>query len=249
MPVSVPSDSDVPALPKGQLLYAVGDIHGRLDLLRDLLQLIEDDAHARSQATRRTLVFLGDYVDRGPDSSGVVANLTARAFPGFDTHFLKGNHEAILLNFLGDPLHLDHWLVNGGQATMDSYGVDTRALAEERARPERWREAFAAALPETHLRFFRSLQLSVTIGDYLFVHAGVRPGVPLAAQSEDDLVWIRGPFLDHAGSFGKFVVHGHTPALLPVIRPNRIGIDTGAVFSDRLTALRLEDRARAFLHT
>jgi diadenosine tetraphosphatase ApaH/serine/threonine PP2A family protein phosphatase len=249
MPVSPPSDSDHPALPKGQLLYAVGDIHGRLDLLRDLLQLIEDDAHARSQATRRTLVFLGDYVDRGPDSSGVVANLTARTFPGFDTHFLKGNHEAILLNFLGDPLHLDHWLVNGGQATMDSYGVDTRALAEERARPERWREAFAAALPETHLRFFRSLQLSVTIGDYLFVHAGVRPGVPLAAQSEDDLVWIRGPFLDHAGSFGKFVVHGHTPALLPVIRPNRIGIDTGAVFSDRLTALRLEDRARAFLHT
>jgi serine/threonine protein phosphatase 1 len=249
MPVSSPSDSDHPALPKGQLLYAVGDIHGRLDLLRDLRQLIEDDAHARSQATRRTLVFLGDYIDRGPDSSGVVANLIAGTFPGFDTHFLKGNHEAILLNFLGDPLHLDHWLVNGGQATMDSYGVDTRALAEERARPERWREAFAAALPETHLRFFRTLQLSVTIGDYLFVHAGVRPGVPLAAQSEDDLVWIRSPFLDHAGSFGKIVVHGHTPALLPVIRPNRIGIDTGAVFSDRLTALRLEDRARAFLHT
>jgi serine/threonine protein phosphatase 1 len=105
------------------------------------------------------------------------------------------------------------------------------------------------ALPEAHLRFFRTLQLSITIGDYLFVHAGVRPGVPLAAQSEDDLVWIRSPFLDHAGSFGKIVVHGHTPALLPVIRPNRIGIDTGAVFSDRLTALRLEDRARAFLHT
>jgi serine/threonine protein phosphatase 1 len=249
MPVSVPSDSDVPALPKGQLLYAVGDIHGRLDLLRDLLQLIEDDAHARSHASRRILVFLGDYVDRGPDSSGVVGDLIARTFQGFDTHFLKGNHEAILLDFLDDPLHLNHWLMNGGQATMDSYGVDTRALTEARARSETWREAFAAALPEAHLRFFRTLQLSVTIGDYLFVHAGVRPGVPLAAQSEDDLVWIRSPFLDHAGSFGKIVVHGHTPALLPVIRPNRIGIDTGAVFSDRLTALRLEDRARAFLHT
>jgi serine/threonine protein phosphatase 1 len=139
--------------------------------------------------------------------------------------------------------------MNGGQATMDSYGVDTRALTEARARSEIWREAFATALPQAHLRFFRTLQLSVTIGDYLFVHAGVRPGVPLAAQSEDDLVWIRNPFLDHAGSFGKIVVHGHTPGLLPVIRPNRIGIDTGAVFSDRLTALRLEDRARAFLHT
>jgi serine/threonine protein phosphatase 1 len=249
MPISVLSDSDHPALPKGQLLYAVGDIHGRLDLLRDLLRLIEDDAHARSQATRRAIVFLGDYVDRGPDSSGVVADLIARAFQGFDTHFLKGNHEAILLNFLADPLHLDHWLMNGGQATMDSYGVDTRALAEVHARPETWRKAFAAALSETHLRFFRTLKLSVTIGDYLFVHAGVRPGVPLAAQSEDDLVWIRRPFLDHAGSFGKVVVHGHTPTLLPVIKPNRIGIDTGAVFSDRLTALRLEDRARAFLHT
>jgi len=249
MPVSVQSDSDVPALPKGQLLYAVGDIHGRLDLLRDLLQLIEDDAHARSDASRRTLVFLGDYVDRGPDSGGVVTDLLARSFEGFDRHFLKGNHEAILLNFLDDPLHLDHWLMNGGQATMDSYGVDTLALADARARPEEWRKAFAAALPDAHLRFFRTLKLSVTIGDYLFVHAGVRPGVPLAAQSEDDLVWIRNPFLDHAGSFGKIVVHGHTPALLPVIRPNRIGIDTGAVFSDRLTALRLEDRARAFLHT
>jgi serine/threonine protein phosphatase 1 len=128
---------DHPALPNGQLLYAVGDIHGRLDLLRNLLQLIEDDAHARSRATRRTLVFLGDYVDRGPDSSGVVADLLARAFQGFDTHFLKGNHEAILLNFLDDPLHLDHWLMNGGQATMDSYGVDTCGRSRRRARPPR----------------------------------------------------------------------------------------------------------------
>src|SRR5262245_15357190 len=160
MTVSVPSDEGDPALPKGQLLYAVGDIHGRLDLLRDLLQRIEDDAQARSHATRRSLVFLGDYVDRGPDSSGVVATLIAQAVPGFDMHFLKGNHEAILLNFLGNALHLDHWLMNGGQATMESYGVDTRALKEEGASPEMWREAFAAALPETHLRFFRTLRLS-----------------------------------------------------------------------------------------
>jgi serine/threonine protein phosphatase 1 len=249
MPLSIASDLDPPALPDGQLLYAVGDIHGRLDLMRSLLRLIEEDARARPRATRRTLVFLGDYIDRGGDSRGVVADLVAHQFQDFDAHFLKGNHEVFLLDFLEDPLRLEHWLVNCGQATMDSYGVDTRALAEARARPETWRQAFAAALPEAHLRFFRSLKLSVTFGDYLFVHAGVRPGVALAAQSEDDLVWIRRPFLDHTGSFGKIVVHGHTPAALPVVRPNRIGIDTGAVFSGRLTALRLEARAGAFLHT
>jgi serine/threonine protein phosphatase 1 len=245
----VSSGLNHPALPQGLLLYAVGDIHGRLDLLRSLLRQIEDDAAAHPHALQRALIFLGDYVDRGPDSRGVVADLVGRRFHDFDIHFLKGNHEAILLDFLAYPLNLGHWLMNGGQATMESYGVDTEALAEARAHPETWRETFAAAMPEAHLRFFRSLNLSVTFGDYLFVHAGVRPGVPLAAQSEDDLVWIRQPFLDHAGSFGKIVVHGHTPTALPVVRPNRIGIDTGAVFSDRLTALRLEDRAQDFLYT
>ena len=133
MPLSISSDLDYPALPEGQLLYAVGDIHGRRDLMRDLLEMIEEDAHARSRTERRTLVFLGDYIDRGPDSSGVVAELLARPLQGFDTHFLKGNHEAILLDFLADPLRLEHWLMNGGSPTMDSYGVDTRALADARA--------------------------------------------------------------------------------------------------------------------
>ena len=169
--------------------------------------------------------------------------------PGFETHFLKGNHEAILLDFLDDPWRLDHWLLNGGEETMRSYGVDTERLARLSAPPDVWRQAFAEALPEAHLRFFRDLQLSVSFGDYLFVHAGVRPGVPLAAQSEADLIWIRGPFLNHADPFGKIVVHGHTPGREPVTRPNRIGIDTGAVFTDRLTALRLQDGAREFLQT
>jgi serine/threonine protein phosphatase 1 len=226
----------------------VGDVHGRLDLLESLLGLIERDAKGR-QADQRTLVFLGDYVDRGPDSRGVVERLISDPPQGFATHFLKGNHEAILLDFLEDAWRLDHWLMNGGDATMRSYGVDTERLAHGGAAPEAWREAFAEALPEAHLRFFRDLQLSVSFGDYLFVHAGVRPGVPLAAQSEADLIWIRGPFLSHADPFDKIVVHGHTPEPEPVARQNRIGIDTGAVFTGRLTALRLEAGVREFLQT
>jgi serine/threonine protein phosphatase 1 len=238
-----------PTLPEGQLLYAVGDIHGRLDLLEAILALIEADAESSGHVERRTLVFLGDYVDRGPDSRSVVDRVISGLPQGFEAHFLKGNHEAILLNFLDDAWSLDNWLVNGGEATMLSYGVDTGRLARLGVAPGIWRKAFAEALPAAHLRFFKSLKLSVSFGDYLFVHAGVKPGVPLAAQTEADLIWIRGPFLDHAGPFEKIVVHGHTPGEQPVIRANRIGIDTGAVFTGRLTALRLQDGSGKFLQT
>jgi serine/threonine protein phosphatase 1 len=248
MPLSASSSLGHPALPQGHLLYAVGDIHGRLDLLQSMLDLIESDA-SNHAAERRVLVFLGDYVDRGPDSRGVVERLIGGAPQGFEAHFLKGNHEAILLDFLAEAWRLDHWLLNGGEATMRSYGIDTERLARIGAPAEVWRQAFAEALPGAHLRFFKNLQLSVSFGDYLFVHAGVRPGIPLNAQSEADLVWIRGPFLNHAEPFGKIVVHGHTPETEPVIRANRIGIDTGAVFSGRLTALKLQNGARDFLQT
>ena len=241
--------TDRPSLPQGQLLYAVGDIHGRLDLLETMLELIAGDAQGREAARQKTLVFVGDYVDRGPDSRGVIERLIHDPPEGFVAHFLKGNHEAILLDFLEEPWRLDHWLMNGGDATMRSYGVDIERLAGLGAPAEIWRNAFADALPNTHLEFFRRLKLSVSFGDYLFVHAGVKPGVPLDAQSEPDLIWIRAPFLDHSGPFGKIVVHGHTPERVPVQRPNRIGIDTGAVFSGRLTALRLEDGLQEFLQT
>ena len=249
MSLSVPPSLDYATLPEGNLLYAVGDIHGRLDLLEAILDRIEVDTRASGHVARRTLVFLGDYVDRGPDSRGVVDRAIGGLPQGFDTHFLKGNHEAILLNFLDDAWSLDNWLLNGGGATMLSYGVDTERLARLGVPPEIWRKAFAEVLPEAHLRFFKSLKISVSFGDYLFVHAGVRPGVPLGAQSEADLIWIRAPFLDHAGPFDKIVVHGHTPQKDPVTRPNRIGIDTGAVFTGRLTALRLQDGSREFLQT
>ena len=238
-----------PSLPAGQLLYAVGDIHGRADLLATLLSLIEADAAKSKHAERRTLVFVGDYVDRGPDSRDVVDRLISGLPEGFDAHFLKGNHEAILLDFLDDAGRLDHWLMNGGDATLSSYGVDCQPSLRGWADQEQCRKAFVAALPDAHRRFFESLKLSQSFGDYLFVHAGVRPGVALDAQDPDDLVWIRGEFLDSEMPFGQIVVHGHTPAKEPVLRVNRIGIDTGAYFSNRLTALRLEGSSRSFLQT
>jgi serine/threonine protein phosphatase 1 len=240
---------DHPSLPPGELVYAIGDIHGRADLLASLLAQIAADAAKSVGVRRRSLVFVGDYIDRGPDSRRVV-ELLLRALPrDFDVHFLKGNHEAIMLDFVEDPSRLGQWLANGAEATFRSYGVDVVGLVRGGAEPEIWRRAFLAAFPEEHRRFFESLELAVSLGDYLFVHAGIRPGVPLEAQNPQDLIWIRGEFLRSEADFGKVVVHGHTPTALPDMRANRIGIDTGAVFTNRLTALRLEGGSRRLLQT
>lgn len=190
-------------------------------------------------------VTLGDYVDRGPASRGVIERLAANPFP---TPYvaLKGNHEAMLANFLDDPTVGMHWRTQGGAETLDSYGVAVRRLMVGKANMEA-AERLRAALPESHVTFLRSLKTSLHHGRFFLCHAGVRPGVPLESQSEQDLLWIRGEFLNSPVDFGKIVVHGHTPAPEPEVLPNRINIDTGAFASGRLTCVVLEDEGYRFL--
>ena len=232
--------------PEGTLIYAVGDIHGQLHLLDALLEQIIADA-GRTGAQRRVLVFVGDYVDRGPDSAGVIERLLSGLPEGFDVRCLMGNHEAILLKFLDDPEMFEHWRMNGAEATLASYGVDAPGRDASASALAACRDRFASALPPAHLAFLNALPLFASFGGYLFVHAGIRPGVPMQDQSRKDLMWIREDFLDSGDDFGAVVVHGHTPGPEPVIRPNRIGIDTGAFVNGRLTALRLFGEARDFL--
>lgn len=225
----------------GRLVYAVGDIHGHAREHSLLLRRIESDARDAVVHERPLLVFLGDYVDRGPDSRGVIdAVLEVEAAGAFEMAALKGNHEDALIRFLSDPTYGDAWIDNWGQATLRAYGVDPRSGAGVRAR-------FLAALPERHRSFLDRLSLSHTQGDYHFVHAGVGPGIPLEAQDERDLLWIRHEFLTSDAAFGKVIVHGHTPAREPQVRPNRIGVDTGCYFTGVLTAVRLHGGERAFI--
>jgi serine/threonine protein phosphatase 1 len=234
----------------GRLIYAVGDIHGRLDLLDRLLGLIHDDLGHRKLARPPMLVFVGDYVDRGPASRGVVQRLLAlRASDTFEVRTLKGNHEQAMLQFLGDAARGPEWVSYGGGATLSSYGVAPPALDADDAAWETARQALAAAIPEDHLDFLWSLELSVAAGDYLFVHAGVRPDVALDEQKESDLLWIRDDFLSAPGPFGKVVVHGHTPREEAFVGPHRISLDTGASMTGVLTAVRLGDGEPALIQT
>ncbi len=225
----------------GRLVYAVGDVHGRLDLLTPLLHDIFEDALSSRPAEPPLLVMLGDYVDRGPESKGVVdLLLQMQGDARFETRTLKGNHEEALLRFLDDAAFGPTWLDNGGGATLASYGVQPPAT---RTDTEAWRaarDAFAEAMPTKHAAFYARLELMVEAGDYAFVHAGVRPGVGLADQSERDLLWIRQEFLQATQSFGKVIVHGHTPTEEAQLLPNRLGVDTGAYATGVLTAVRLE---------
>lgn len=238
-----------PRVPDGERVYAIGDIHGRDDLLRRMHDLILGDRRDRPGANRCTVVYLGDYVDRGPGSRTVLDMLIDQPLE-VDTHIhLQGNHELMMLRFL-DGQDTGNWLLNGGDATLDSYGVPAGwwMMVQPKAM-QALRDAAAEAIPPAHLQFLRSLALRHVAGDYLFVHAGVRPGVALDDQRPADLLWIREPFLGSTEDFGKRVVHGHTIAPRPQVRANRIGIDTGAFDSDVLTCLVLEGSKARFFRT
>lgn len=227
-------------LTDGHRIYAIGDIHGRLDLLTGMTARIRADLAARPHP-RPLVIFLGDYVDRGPEVRGVIEALIALRADPLPTRFLLGNHDSYVSAYLEDPEWYDrtyHWLHSamGGNATLASYGVPDA----DWERAEATRDAFAAAFPADHLAFLDACELIVPVGGYAFVHAGIRPGVPLDRQERQDLIWIRQPFLGFEGDHGVKVVHGHT--IVPAVEhhPNRIAIDTGAFRSGVLSCLVLE---------
>ena len=226
------------SLPPGRRVYAVGDAHGCRDCLTALHAAIAEDL-ARRPIPSPLLIHLGDYVDRGPDSAGVVALLASGdPLPGVPTINLMGNHERTMLDALaGDGAAAIDWLFNGGGATLASFGGSAMTA----------RSRWADLVPAAHRIFLNNLALRHAEGGYLFVHAGVRPGIPLDRQAPEDLLGIRQPFLSTDRSFGAVVVHGHTPMAEPVVKANRIGIDTGAVFGGRLTCAVLEADRLAFL--
>jgi serine/threonine protein phosphatase 1 len=229
-----------PRLPEGIRIYAFGDIHGRADLLKQMFAVVDADL-ARSPARRPIEVFLGDYVDRGPDSAATLDLLIARSRRR-ETVCLKGNHEAYLLQVLRDPGKFDEWRKFGGLSTLMAYGIQP-SLEPDASEQAALVEALTHRMPVEHLRFLQSLRPSFACGDFFFVHAGVRPGIPLQQQTEADMLWIRNDFLDSAENFGKFIVHGHTPVRAPDIRQNRINIDTGAYTTGNLTLLTIQGQS------
>lgn len=226
-----------PRLPSGFRIYAIGDVHGRADLLDQMLSRIDADL-ATYPDCRPLQVFLGDYVDRGPSSRGVLDRLIERSRT-HDIVCLKGNHETCMLGFLRNPAILADWQQIGGLETLMSYGL-TPSMRTNSSEQLELAKALAASLPKLHREFLSSLSPSFSCGDFFFVHAGVKPGVPLEHQREEDMLWIRDEFLFCEDDFGKIIVHGHTPVPEPDIRPNRINIDTGAYATGRLTCLIIE---------
>ena len=237
-----------PTAPPGTRVYAVGDIHGRDDLLEQLGLLIHEDAYRR-QAPRNVVVYLGDYVDRGGKSREVIERLLRAPLPGFESVHLKGNHEDIMLRFLDDIAVAPTWLTYGGMETLESYGIEPPLPQAPPSELLRAQGLLRQALPPAHVDFLRGLRMTHEEGDYAFVHAGVKPGVPLAAQREEDMLWIRDEFLTSQASFGRIVVHGHSISRDPDVRQNRIGIDTGAFATGRLTAFVAEGTEWYFLQT
>jgi len=234
----------------GRIVYAIGDIHGHDALLNALLRKIATVVNQARATTRPIIVFLGDYIDRGPDAKRVVERLISlQRHNALEVYCLKGNHEQMLLRFYNSATVGPVWARYGGRATLESYGVI--APREEKDLPgwEAARLEFQRALPQPHLEFYNSLILHITVGDYFFVHAGVRPGVALDNQTEADLIWTKGKFLTEKRPFGKIIVHGHTTADEVSIAHNRIGVDTGAYATGVLSAIRLEGATQTVFDT
>ena len=228
------SDSNKAALPPDTRIYAIGDIHGRADLLQETIARIDEDIRRRP-ITYAAEVYIGDYIDRGADSKGVIDLLAVRMVHNHAI-CLRGNHEAIMEDFLEDASVLEHWRQLGGLQTLASYGVSPSRTATA----SDVQNAVHAAFPPAHDAFLRCLRNNIRCGDFLFVHAGIRPNVPLSSQDPHDLMWIRDEFLNSKRNHGVYVVHGHTPVPHADIRDNRVNIDTSAWRSGILTCIAIE---------
>lgn len=232
-----PAKAEKPRLPEGVRIYAISDVHGCAHLLEPLLKVIDADVR-RGRACEAIEVYLGDYIDRGPDSRSTLDLLAARA-RSRNAVFLCGNHEAFLVEVLRDPSRLAAWFRVGGLQTLMSYGLspslEPDADEQVALASELW-----AAMPDPHRSFLNGLRLTFSCGDFLFVHAGLRPGIPIPEQKPTDLLWIRDEFLNSGTDFGKYVIHGHTPVRSAEFLPNRANIDTGAYATGNLTLLSIE---------
>jgi len=244
LPIVLPAH-DKGQMPPGIRVYAVGDVHGRADLLRNALDIVDADI-ASDPPEKPIFVGMGDFIDRGPESRSVLdilSNIRDRSV------LLKGNHEQILLSFLNDPVKTGPaWLETGGWEFLRSYGVRSRPHEKDRKELSRIRDDLVAKMPDRHLKLIKKLRLSQSIGGYFFAHAGARAGVPLDQQSEEDLLWIRKGFSDKDEPFEKIVVHGHTPVTVPYVGLNRINIDTGAYATGKLTLVILQGLGVRFVH-
>lgn len=226
------SHPPLPGLPPGIAVYAVGDIHGCLRQLKQVFRRIDQDAITPG-AHKNIEVYLGDYVDRGPDSAGVIDCLIERSRTRHVV-CIKGNHEDLLEQFSRGDLALQNWMAYGGSDTLRSYGATPQLLTGEA-------DALRTLIPPTHLEFIANLSSQFQIGPYFFTHAGVRPGRSLEDQSTTDLMWIREEFLDYEGNFGAIVIHGHTPSTAVDVRHNRICVDTGAYMTGKLSCIRIDE--------
>jgi len=236
-------------IPRGTRVYAIGDIHGCIDQLNLMLALIERDL-AENPVDQHYLIFVGDYVDRGPDSAGVVKQLIKLQKTESNVICLKGNHEEKFLEFLADPRPLaSGFFAYGGIETSLSYGLKEKQLLKPLRDAAKIRDLLLDKIPKKHLQFYQSLGLSFSIGDYFFCHAGIRPGIKLKQQSSHDLMWIRREFLSYHGLHKKIIVHGHTPYFEPEIMANRINVDTKCYDSGVLSCVVLERREQRIIQT